>query len=439
MSPSNRLASLLLLIVLTPAASAAQVSKIDRSRAGTMLQQARKDIERHYYDSTFGGIDLAARFAQAGQAMDRAQTLAELFGHVAAAVGELNDSHTFFLPPAMTVRADYGWDMQMIGDSCYVTRVDEKSDAGRKGLRPGDAVLSVNGLVPTRETTWKILYVLHLLRPQASLNVVVRSPGAQPRQLDLAASVKQRKRILDLTGSDGGTDIWALIRDAEDDAERRRASFVEIDSGVLLWKLNEFVDSDRLIDDAMKRARKAGTLILDLRGNTGGSERAMLSLIGSLSAGDVTVGRRQERTRATSLIARGRGEDAFTGKLLVLVDAASASASEVLARTVQITGRGRVLGDRTAGAVMVGRSYPHTIGAETVVVYGTSVTVADVIMSDGGRLERVGVLPDEPVVPSAEDLASDRDPVLARAAGLAGVTLTPAQAGAILRPERSTR
>ena len=434
MSPSALPAALLLLfVVLAPAALRAQVSTIDRSRAGVMLEQTRKDIERHYYDSTFGGVDLAARFAQAGQAMDRAQTLSELFAHVAAAVGELNDSHTFFLPPQMTVRADYGWEMQMVGDSCYVTRVDEKSDAASKGLRPGDAVLSVNGLVPTRETTWKIMYVLHLLRPQASLNVVVRSPGAQPRQLDLAAAIKQRKRVLDLTGSDGGTDIWTLIREAEDDAERRRTYFVEIDSGVLLWKLNEFVDFDRVVDDGIKRARKAGTLILDLRGNTGGGVQAMLSLIGTLSAADVSVGRSQERARSTPLVARGRRDKAFTGKLLVLVDAASASASEVLARTVQITGRGRVLGDRTAGAVMIGRTYPHSVGAETVVVYGTTVTVADVIMSDGGRLERAGVIPDDVVVPSAEDLAAGRDPALARAAGLAGVTLTPAQAGALLQ------
>ena len=432
MSLSTLVASLLLLVALAPP-SAAQVSKIDRSRAAVMLEQARKDIERHYYDSAFGGVDLAARFAQASQAMDRAQSLSELFAHIAAAVGELNDSHTFFLPPQMTVRADYGWDMQMVGDSCYVTRVDEKSDAATKGLRPGDAVLSVNGLVPTRETTWKILYVLHLLRPQASLNVVVQSPGAQPRQLDLAASVKQRKRIVDLTGSDGGTDIWTLIREAEDDAERRRPQFVEIDRGVLLWRLNEFVDFDRVIDDGVKRARKAGTLILDLRGNSGGGVQAMLTLIGALSAVDVPVGRRQERARSTPLIAKGRGENAFTGKLLVLVDSESASASEVLARTVQITGRGTVLGDRTAGAVMIGRSYPHSIGAETVVVYGTTVTVADLIMSDGGRLERAGVIPDDVVVPSAEDLAAGRDPALARAAGLAGVVLTPAQAGAILQ------
>jgi len=61
--------------------------------------------------------------------------------------------------------------------------------------------------------------------------------------------------------------------------------------------------------------------------------------------------------------------------------------------------------------------------------YGIEVTVADLIMNDGKSLEHVGVVPDEILLPTPDDLAAGRDPVLAHAAALVGAKLDATAAG----------
>jgi hypothetical protein len=63
--------------------------------------------------------------------------------------------------------------------------------------------------------------------------------------------------------------------------------------------------------------------------------------------------------------------------------------------------------------------------------YGLSITVSDLIVADGTRLEHVGVNPDVLLLPSPEDMAMNRDPVLSHAASLLGIRIEPDKAGRI--------
>jgi hypothetical protein len=63
------------------------------------------------------------------------------------------------------------------------------------------------------------------------------------------------------------------------------------------------------------------------------------------------------------------------------------------------------------------------------VFYGVSVTDADLRMPDGHSLEGAGVTPEEVLLPSAEDLRSQKDSILARAAAIGGGPLDPVEAG----------
>jgi hypothetical protein len=58
-----------------------------------------------------------------------------------------------------------------------------------------------------------------------------------------------------------------------------------------------------------------------------------------------------------------------------------------------------------------------------------SVTIADVIMSDGSRLEHVGVTPDVVLQPRGAAFRDRMDPVLAYVSLVMGTQLSPEDAG----------
>ena len=426
----SRLRLLLILPLLaSPGRIAAQVTSFERQRAHIMLDVVRDDIRKYYFDSTYGGVSLSAVFDTAGARLDRATALSQLIGAIAQATLAFNDSHTGFLPPGLVYRAEYGWRLRFIGDTCRILRVKEGSDAEAKGVHPGDAVLTIEGYQLTRDNLWQLQYLLGAIRPLATLHITIRPPGGEPRSLEIAAKVIERRHIVDPGSS---FDLGELIREEDDAWTESAPRWAEFDDRVVVWWVGSFYSYSEWVDALVKSARKHQAVVLDLRGNSGGAVRSLLRLLGGLYADKVTVADEVERRSRKPMIAEGKGADHAQASFVVLVDAGSASASEIFARTMQLTRRGTVIGDRSAGAVRESRAYVHSVGTQTAAFYGASVTVADLVMPDGGRLEGGGVTPDELILPSGEDLRDRRDPALARALTLAGVATTPEQAGRLI-------
>jgi carboxyl-terminal processing protease len=190
------------------------------------------------------------------------------------------------------------------------------------------------------------------------------------------------------------------------------------------------------LDSLAGKARKHDTLILDLRGNSGGLVEVMQRLVGSVFPDETVIGTRVARTGTSLLKAPGRGVRAFTGKLIVLTDSASGSSAEIFARVVQLERRGVVVGDRSAGVVREGRLYPFSQGDKVILPYAVAVTNAEILMKNGVSLEGEGVTPDYLVLPTADDLAAGRDPALAYAASLAGLSLDSGDAARVFPAKR---
>ncbi len=396
-----------LLSILLTASSVANAqqqpaSKFDIERFQIVLGTIKEDLKKNYYDPGFHGMDVDAAFQTAEDKIKQAKSLGQILGIIAQLLLDLDDSHTFFLPPGRSYRTEYGWRERMIGDKCYVVAVEPGSDAEAKGLKEGDEIYSIEGRFrPLRKDLWKIQYLYHALQPQPAMRLVIVKPDGH----------------------------WDLERQEENLSHLHRQRGIEMGDELFIWKMPEF-DLPRLkVDEFVDKFRKRKALVLDLRGNHGGAEETLLRLVGNLFDHDIKLGDLKRRKEEKPLIAKSRGANIFAGRLLVLIDSESGSAAELLARVVQLEKRGTVIGDRSAGAVMRSREFSHDLGIDIKMFYGDSITDADIVMTDGKSLEHLGVVPDEMKLPSAADLAAKRDPVLAYAASLVGVTISPEKAG----------
>lgn len=404
------------------AISAQKLSSIDRGRAKDMLNAVKREIKSKYFDTNYKGIDLDARFKAAEEKLDSAQSLGQAFGIVAQAVLELNDSHTRFIPPPTTTSSEYGFRMQMIGEKCLVIAVKPKSDAEKQGLKVGDEIVSIEGFSPNRKEMWKIQYYYNVLSPRSGLSLKVLSPGdTGPRDLNVAAKVHKSAARLSLE------DLIRLIDlDTGAKIEHRFAKR----GPTVIWKMPSFAIPPESIDEIMKN-RVAGStnLILDLRRNGGGYVVTFERLAGYFVDKDTKIADLKGRKKMDPPIAKTRGKDAFTGKLVVLIDSNSGSASEVFARFIQLQQRGIVVGEQSAGAVMQSQGIPMQMGVESIVPYAMSITNADVIMSDGVSLEHIGVTPQLEIIPAPTDIAAEHDKPLAAALQLLGHEISPEAAG----------
>jgi C-terminal processing protease CtpA/Prc len=430
-SPAWRLLAACLFVAAIASTAAAQsLSSFEKQRALSMLDQVRDDIKKNYYDPQFHGVDMDTTFKAASEKIKNAVSNGQVMGIIAQAVMELNDSHTFFIPPQRQVNIDYGFQMAIVGDECYVSEVTKGGDAEAKGLKVGDRVVLFDQYQPARENFWKLVYLYYALRPQPGVRLTALSPGASaPRQLDIIAKMKERKRL----NLSDNFDYLEIVRQSENE-ERDRVHghrLAEVEGDLVIWKMPAFNLEPAEVDAMMDKAAKSKSLIIDLRGNGGGYEVTLLRLLGNFFDHDVPVGETQTRKESKPLVAKARGGKAYQGKVVVLVDSRSASSAEIFARTMQLQKRGTVIGDRSAGAVMRAREYSHAVGIDTVTFYAAQVTDADLKMTDGKSLERAGVVPDEIRLPTGADIAAKRDPVLAYAASLVGVKLDAEKAGAL--------
>ncbi|MFZ0993539.1 MAG: PDZ domain-containing protein, partial [Candidatus Sulfotelmatobacter sp.] len=271
-----------------------------------MLKNLHEALKKNYYDSSFHGLDVDARYKEYTQRIKKAETLGDAFRVVAAYVSGLNDSHTYFVPPRRSYIADYGYRMKMVGDTCYVTEVRPGSDAEQK-IHPGDQIVSLDGYAISRGDLWQLDYYLNQIAPKPVTGMAVRSPSGETRRVMIATKYTKREEH-SAVAREMDSDFWIQKRERETEQQLMRQRLVE-QGDVLFWKMPTFAVEESEVDRMIRIARMHKTLVLDLRGNPGGYVTTLSRLVGSVMDHDVTIATRVMRKGQKPEVAKSRSNN----------------------------------------------------------------------------------------------------------------------------------
>jgi len=159
-----------------------------------------------------------------------------------------------------------------------------------------------------------------------------------------------------------------------------------IKPGTAYIRLNKFAASTMQefgeAFDRLNRQQKIEQLILDLRGNPGGYLNAATELADEFLDGNKLITYTEGRTKPREEFKASRNGRFEQGPMLVLIDEGSASASEIIAGSVQDWDRGLVMGRRSFGKGTVQEQFDLQGGA------GLRLTVARYYTPSGRCIQK---------------------------------------------------
>lgn len=163
-------------------------------------------------------------------------------------------------------------------------------------------------------------------------------------------------------------------------------------------------------------------VIVDLRGNGGGRLLEAEAVLSCFLPRDRVWATRTLRSGRQIVMRTGGGCGTLDGPIAnpvaVLVDSGSRSAAELTPAALQEAGRALVVGERTAGAVLISQETRLPDGGRLI------LSRADFVTSGGIRLEKRGVTPDREAPLTREDRRAGRDPTLEAAIRLLADQMT---------------
>ena len=239
----------------------------------------------------------------------------------------------------------------------------EGTPASRAGIKAKDIIIKI-GDEPTKD-----MILMEAVKK-------LRGPKGTPVTITV---IRNRERLPEIT----------LIREIIELPIIQEARIIEEGIGYIhLVSFRE--DTARELGEALRKLEGEGmeALILDLRGNAGGLLGAAVNVADKFLPPGKKIVSTRGRAGANRRDYFAREEPYTNYPLVVLVDGASASASEIVAGAIQDGNRGIIIGTETFGKASVQTLIP--LGDGSVL----RLTTAKYFTPQGRSLEDEGIIPD---------------------------------------------
>lgn len=406
-----------LLAVVTISAQTANVSPVadETELRRQAFFKVWNTINEKHYDPTFGGVDWQkVREIYEPKAL-AAKSSGEFHNVLRQMLGELKLSHFEIMPPQTKAQAknDFsggvsGITIDYVEGKPTIVRVEKDSGAEKAGVRMGYVIEKINGksvaelLAPLeknlsergvaerKKTIYRRGTVEYFLtgKPDADLKLDAADEKNKIRSFNLKLYAAQ-KVMSEPLGNFPAAEVVFQSKRLDGNIGYIRFS---------VWLIPQMAK----IRAAVREFSDAKGIIFDLRGNPGGVVGIASGAAGLLVKEETSLGSMKGRESELKLIAFPQ-PDSFAGKVMILTDYGSASTSEVFAAALQETGRGKVIGERSAGLILPSIFEILPTGATF------QYAISDYKSPNNILIEGRGVAPDTEVKQTRKALLEGRD------------------------------
>lgn len=280
------------------------------------------------------------------------------------------DPYTVFIPESqvedvrMMTTGEYGGIgslIQKIGDYVYISEPYEGFPAQKAGLIPGDYILEINGLDAKGKSSAEISELLKG-NPGSTVRLLIKR--AEVDEPMLKELIREKIRIDNIpyhTVFDNGIGYIRLSGFTQKAASEVKEVFMQ-----------------------MRENQALRGLIIDLRGNGGGllNEAVDISNL-FVDKGELIVSTKGKSADRTTIHRTRQAAVDLQIPLVILVNEASASASEIVAGALQDLDRAVVVGQKTFGKGLVQNVVPLTYNTQL------KITVAKYYIPSGRCIQAI--------------------------------------------------